>query len=375
MKALPFNRIFFLILLPCFIGCTDPDFEIAESAYFTKTLPAEYRTGADLHVIHQRAGGYLAGNSVNLIQTNAFGNNMELVNYPSRLLKAQTGWYGITINQEAASVTLDQLDADLRPVGSFSFETGLEAPLQIRYLDESPDKQFLLVSAWADGENWILLLDQNVVVWKFQLPQELNGAQFRSNFGTAFYFSANEIQMVTIAQEGGKQGLYLIELSQQSGMPGTIRPLVTDLTNFHRIRRIGDRFLVEGYFEESGEYRPYNDLYPALALLDQDFNQYRYWHLDIHQYRNIVVSNNSDHLYLFNSEGNSYYQTVEQLDFDGATLDKWRIRDEAAIFHVEMEENGDFLILGQMDRTNEYGQNDAAYFIRSKAKDPFVAFY
>ena len=281
----------------------------------------------------------------------------------------------IPVEEAHRAVTLDQLDADLQPVGSFSFETGLEAPLQIRYLDESPDKQFLLVSAWADGENWILLLDQNVVVWKFQLPQELNGVQFRSNFGTAFYFSANEIQMVTIAQEGGKQGLYLIELSQQSGMPGTIRPLVTDLTNFHRIRRIRDRFLVEGYFEESGEYRPYNDLYPALALLDQDFNQYWYWHLDASQYRNVVVSNNSDHLYILNSEGNSYYQTVEQLDIDGATLDKWRIRDEAAIFHVEMEENGDFLILGQMDRTNEYGQNDAAYFIRSKAEDPFAAFY
>lgn len=367
---------FLLLGITLSIGCTDPDFEIAESVYFTKTLPADYGMGGVPNVIFPKTGGgYLLGSSWYLLEANAFGNDMVALNYSKILLKTRNGWYGMAVNQQRAIFFIDKLNQDLQPVDALSIDPGLEPFLFLRHIDVSPNGEYIVATVRSGDHTWILLVQSGVLLWKYQLPEEMMGVELLNNFA-ALYNDLGKVQVLAKGQEeDGIEGLYLFELPLQSGLPGDIHQLQTDLSGFHRVRRIGDRFLVEGYFEESGEFRPYNDWYPALALLDQDFNQYRYWHLDAFQYRNVVVSNNSDHLYLFNSEGSTYYQTVEQLDFNGTTLEKWRIKDEAFIHHVELEENGDFLILGQMDRTDVYGKNHAAYFIRSNAEDPFAAFY
>lgn len=376
MKAQRYYWTCLILFITFFMGCTDPDYEIAESVYFTKTLPADYGMGGIPNVIFPKAdGGYLLGSSWYLLETNALGNDMAALNYSKILLKTRNGWYGMAVNQQRAIFFIDKLNQDLQPVDAFSLNPELEPFLHPRHIDISPDGEYLVATVRSGDHTWILLAQEGVLLWKYQLPQEMMGIELLNNFA-AIYNDLGNVQVLAQGQEeDGMQGLYLFELSLQSGVPGDIYPLGTDLSGFHRVRRIGDRFLVEGYFEETGNFAPYNDWYPAIALLDQGFNQYRYWHLTPFQYKNIVVSNNSDHLYLLNSEGNSYYQTVEQLDFNGTTLEKWRIKDEGFIHQVEMDPNGDFLILGQMDGTDEYGENNATYFIRSKAEDPFAAFY
>jgi len=374
VKALqPYYSVLFLITVLC-MACTDPGYEIAEPEYFVKTLPANYNGGPSDVIIPKEGGGFVVGNGSNLIAIDDFGHDMGFVGYSRSIRTIRNDWYGTSVIHETGTLFIDKLDSRFQPEKAFSVQSGFDEFVFLRHLDVSPDGQRMAVTVLVDDLHWILLIEEGVLVWQYQLPQKIQGVAL--SYAAAFLSGGDEIQVLAAGEEENGAGLYLFDLSPETAAPGLLRLLNAHLTGFNRVSRIGDRFLVEGWFEEQGEFRPFNDWYKAVALLDAGFNEYRHWHFESFQFLNAILSYRTGHIFLLTDRvKNDRNQTIEQFDLDGQSVNQWQIREESFIHSVALDENDDYLILGQLDRTDEYGKNHAFYFIHSQTDDPFKAFY
>lgn len=364
----------FLILLLLFAGCTKQNITPGATSYFTVTLSEDYPVGVGAMIILQDGGGYVLGHPFRLFEVGAEGEALNHVDYTSdALIFTRNGWYGIRQEPDWTVIRIEKLDNNLRlqkPI-NLNMQPSDQHYYAFDQIDVSPDGRRMVITTFSQLKIQVLFIDSGTLRWQYEFPLEIEGIEMIDL--QVFLLNSGEIQAILEGRKDGEHQLYRAELSLQSGKLGALQALDIGVNKIHRLWTIDDYILIWGANQVGSAHTG-----DAILRLDQQLNRTHFQpHPEGGAYDDLMLSRAAGYLFLCTYRaGTGEPHIIDQFDMSLQAIDSWQLRNNTSIYHIEIDQYGDFLILGQLDNIIEFrGQFKPSHFIRAPSEDPFADFY